>query len=274
MFHFGSVHPRWIFLGRACLCLLVRASQRDKLQYGTILILIHLKKCYLYHFHAWWLMFLSSLMCGTSPSSVAAVLQLHLSLPRHFAELLPDPEHPSDFPAWSWTPSVPEMFMMNADQAHQACYFHPACQWWDFDWNPTLYISLPSMLCLRFPFYVLQWLSVDISGPCVFLKQEFWVTIAASFFPPQVHFSQRIFVSQSTHRLYVENLPKISAQVHLSSRRLNLHSDIYKNNFVLQYVLHVHLRSRYLAGSALPVVFQVRSNYVLLWICCWEKRKI
>lgn len=117
-------------------------------------------------------------------------------------------------------------------------------------------------------------LFVDISGPCVFLKQEFWVTIAASFFPPQVHFSQRIFVSQSTHRLYVENLPKISAQVHLSSRRLNLHSDIYKNNFVLQYVLHVHLRSRYLAGSALPVVFQVRSNYVLLWICCWEKRKI
>lgn len=56
--------------------------------------------------------FLGNLVYGPSLSSAAAVLQPCLSVPRHFADLFPDPERPSDFPAWPWTPSVLEVCLI------------------------------------------------------------------------------------------------------------------------------------------------------------------
>lgn len=115
-------------------------------------------------------LFLSSLVCGTSLSSVAAVLQLHLSLPRHFTELLPDPEHPSSI-----------LNPLSARDVHGECWsgtpgwlFSPCLPMVDLDWNSTLYISLLSVLSLRFPIHhllcaLLQWLSVSryFRAPCL-----------------------------------------------------------------------------------------------------------
>lgn len=110
--------------------------------------------------------FLGNLLYGPSLSSAAAVLQPCLSVPRHFADLFPDPERPSDFPAWPWTPSVLEVCLVNADHAHWVGFSHPAYLWWD----PALHTNLSPRLPISHIFWALllqknlDWIPARISN--------------------------------------------------------------------------------------------------------------